>query len=238
MFTDSGRQIYMQRTSPRRYAARERGRLDIRNVPFSRPLGQITTIVLHQTNSGARYASDLPDVARDSDPRSYHRVDEIIAHLIVLSDGVIAYTHDVQYSLNDAGAGRGIDIEMVGHFSTARVPPQGAGARPTVQQLVAGRSLVRHLATVIPSIQYIHPHGQIETPREDGSLHKTNSCCGPDFWVNIGEWAVQYLGLIADQAPGYRHNHGISDAQRNPAYRRAELAEPPPIRELDDECTR
>ena len=219
MRMDGDRHIFGAGTRPRRRVQRETGRFDLTTVPFDRDPSQISTIVLHQTGSGPRRA--LRDAAHDSNWRSYHRVDQIIAHFVVLTGGTVVYTHDVQYILNDAGGAAGIDIEMVGDFSTADVPPS---ERPTLEQLVSGRALVTRLVQQITSIHFIHPHGQVEAP-VDGALQKTNTCCGPDFWVNIGEWAVRRHSLVADEAPGYRHNHGISAAQRNQAYRRAELAD-------------
>ena len=192
-----------------------------RPIGFSLPRGhvdrhpnQITTIILHSTAGPEFSAKALPARNTDGDRGSYHRVDEIIAHLLVFQDGTIVYTHDIELILSDAGARRGIDIEFAGSFPNDLVVPPGA-VRLRRAAIERGRQLIKYLKSLLPHLSHIHPHGQVQS-RGSGKL---DSCPGPDVWVNVGEWAVSELGLIShDPDRGYP-NHGITLRQGNPAYR-------------------
>jgi N-acetylmuramoyl-L-alanine amidase len=177
---------------------------------------QITTIILHSTAGSEFSAGDLPPRTTDGNRRSYHRVDEIIAHLLVFQDGTIVYTHDIEYILSDAGGRRGIDIEFSGSFPNDLTMPPGAARlrRPAIEQ---GRRLIKYLKGLLPHLAYIHPHGQVQRGRS-GKLH---SCPGPDVWVNVGEWAVEYLSMTSREPDRGYPNHGISRRQSNPAYRQS-----------------
>jgi N-acetylmuramoyl-L-alanine amidase len=201
----------------------ERRLSEDRPIGFNLPRGhvdrspsQITTIILHST-AGPEFSADaLPARSTDGDRGSYHRVDEIIAHLLVFQDGTIVYTHDIELILSDAGGRKGIDIEFAGSFpNDLAVQASAARLRPTAIQ--QGRRLVKYLKSLLPHLRYIHPHGQVQRGRSG----KLDSCPGPDVWVNVGEWAVEYLGLTShDPDHGYP-NHGISRRQSNPAYRQS-----------------
>jgi hypothetical protein len=65
----------------------------------------------------------------------------------------------------------------------------------------------------VPSIRFIHPHGQVQ--RSGG---KYDTCCGPDIWMNVGEWCATHLSMTTDTTDRYTNN-GISPQQRNAAYR-------------------
>ncbi len=214
----TGRHIYARGTSPRRASERWPDRFDVRRFRYSRDPLSIKHIVLHCTDGTPFTSTDLPPSMTDERPGSYHRVDEIIAHFVILRDGVIVYTRDVLYSLNNAGARDGIDIEFAGSFSHRATPPTGSDRRVTPAAIRAGRTLVRHLTALIPAIKHINPHGQIQTV----GTGKRDSCPGPDIWVNVGEWAIRELGLTSE-APARLPRRGtpyvISDAQRNDAYR-------------------
>ena len=227
--TRDGRQIYRRGTPARRLSMRHsRGGFDIRQAQFNRSPAQITTIVLHQTHffrGGSQTLTE--DESRDMDMGDDFRMDHIIAHFVILREGDILYTHDVQYTLNSVSGLPGIDIEIEGEYGH-RPSPQGS--RLSEAAIRAGRRLVNALAHQIPTVRYIHPHGQIQQ-----NPTKLYTCPGPDIWMNIGEWAVDAsrskLGLISDRTPGYRHNRMESltgpttrylqrrySGHRNPAY--------------------
>lgn len=240
-----GRYLFADGTAPRRaaqqiaaaFAARasattdeERDaiavpRFDIRRIAAVRPTVEIEEIWLHSTDGNTLDAHDLPEADDDDEIRSHASVDSIIAHLVVLFDGTIVYTHDVEYPLNDVGASKGIDIEFAGSFANASTPPPAGtvgdpmrqNGRATPAQLRAGRTLVRYLKQRIPSIQRIHPHGQF-------TAIKRNSCPGPDVWVNVGQWAVDELHLSSELSPSRRArltdgaDGSISSRQANDAY--------------------
>ena len=194
--------------------ARGRG---ARGAAFDRAPDQITTIVLHQTAGAAIEGGAV--VSPDDRSESHHRIDRIAAHFIVTGDGWPIYLRDVQFILSNAGGRRGIDIEFCGRFGHDRVPE---GRRLAPSAIRAGRNLVRALVEQIPSIRFIHPHGQVQQvessdDRDYGS--KYHSCSGPDIWVNVGEWAATALGLSTTPLTGTYQNHGISPLQANAAWR-------------------
>src|SRR5262245_38855176 len=200
------RYIYSWRSEPfrdptargdvRRRIERERARV---------PTRRITRIVLHQTTGQALTAADLPGADTDGDIDSHHRVDEIIAHFIVMQDGTVVYTHDIAFGLNDAGAGHGIDIEFAGRFPG---DPQHTTVRLSEDAILAGRALVYCLKEQISTIVTIHPHGQFQAS-------KRRSCPGPDVWVNVGMWAVSHpaMGLSSHSREGT-----IDPAQEDRSY--------------------
>ncbi len=202
----------------------------------------IRAIILHQTGSPVTFLAGTrqapPGAGTDRDVASDHRIDRITAHFVVLQDGSVFYTHDVEYILNDAGGRLGIDIEFAGRFGSDTAP--AAAGRLTKQAIRAGRKLVSALKQAIPSITHIHPHGQVQTRDRQGRCggpgsanvaDKLHSCSGPDVWVNVGEWAAMPgaalgrggparggLNLVCDSTlPGYQNNT-ISARQRNLAY--------------------
>jgi hypothetical protein len=157
---------------------------------------------------------------------SDHPIDRITAHFVVLNDGTVFYTHDVEFILASVSGRYGIDIEFAGSFSTSREPPARSAARLRPKAIRTGRELVRVLKTSIPSITHIHPHGQLQRRDNQGwcggttgnRCGKLYSCPGPDIWVNVGEWAVRQLRLTsATPLRGYQNN-GIHDRQSNPRY--------------------
>ena len=215
-----GRWIYGGGSRPRLSSQRRPVGFDVSEIRFDRYSWDISTIVLHSTAGTGFREGDLPAEAQDSNRASHHRVDEIISHFVVLQDGTIVYNHDVQYILNDAGGRKGIDIEFAGNFPHTETIGSGA-TRLTHNAIGAGRQLVRYLASCIRPLLYIHPHGQVQKgPRGGrGAGGKFDSCPGPDVWVNVGEWAVEHVHLIANEVDPYYPNHGISELQSNQAYR-------------------
>jgi len=203
--------------------------------------GTIQVIILHSTSGpffvqptvvptarsrhGAARQRGVPipyptDPSTDSNVRSYHRLDQIAAHFVVIDDGTIFYTHDIEYLSRSAGGRFGIDIEFAGRFSSSR--------RLSATGVHAGRHLISALKQQVPTITHIHPHGQIqhelmETHQacgEDTGVRcgKLDSCPGPDIWINVGEWAATQFHLIAQTPLPNFQNNGISAAQRDRTF--------------------
>jgi hypothetical protein len=77
--------------------------------------------------------------------------------------------------------------------------------------------LLARLKAAVPTIRHIHPHGQLDPGKRD-------TCCGADVWMNVGEWAVERLGLESDTPfAGYGESRGISAQHRNFGYLRQDL---------------
>jgi len=182
---------------------------DARTATVSRTVESINTVVLHQM--AVTHDAPLPDFATDTDITSRHTLDRVIAHFIVRTDGSLIYTHDIENVLNDGGGRRGIDIEFEGHYGNDREP---SGPRLSEAAIRGGRRLLLWLDGFLPGLSHIHPHGQIQS----GSSSKLHSCCGPDVWINVGEWAVRALEWECNTPVSTYTNHGISDRQRNRAY--------------------
>lgn len=195
--------------------ARARGAVGRRG---DRAASEITTIVLHQT-AGPRFIGMLIPFD-DDEVESDHAIDRIAAHFAITTDGDAVYLHDVEFVMSNAGGRHGIDIEICGRFANTEVP---SGERVSLPAIRACRRLIADLVSAIPTITRIHPHGQVqrlgaESDRDHGD--KYDSCCGPDVWVNIGQWAVDNLSLGCETTLGYE-NHGVSPKQANLAYRQA-----------------
>jgi hypothetical protein len=199
------------------YGLGSRGRAAGATGATDRLPAQITTIILHQTAGNPIDSSAL--VAPDNIVSSNLTIDRIAAHFIVTTDGRAIYLRDVEYILSNAGGRRGIDIEFCGRFEHRRSPH---GPRLTRAAIECGRALVRLLVEAIPTIRYIHPHGQVQHLSADSDRPhgvKWDSCSGPDIWVNVGEWAASSLGLSTTPAPRTYQDHGISPRQSNQAWR-------------------
>ena len=193
-----------------RFAPTSRTGFNIANASFSRNLSMVNTIVLHQTTFVSGDA--LPPVSADSEISNDHRLDRVIAHFVVRADGTIVYMRDVEHTLNNGGGRHGIDIEFEGDYSHSSFPQ---GMRLGRRAILSARELLTNLVSLSSiAIRNIHPHGQIQKD----SRSKFDSCCGPDIWVNVGEWAVANLNLNCEQPVSYYQNKGISDAQRNQEY--------------------
>lgn len=206
-----GRLIYGDGSHARRTGSRGR--------PGDRSPDAITTIVLHQT-AGPRFFGSLMLSEDDNSVDSDHPIDRIAAHFAITADGDAMYLHDVEFIMNNAGGRHGIDIEVCGTFSHTELP---SGERVSPAAIRACRRLISDLVLAVPGISRIHPHGQVQRLAADSDRHhgpKYHSCCGPDIWVNVGQWAVETLGLDCETTLGFP-NHGISPQQRNPAYRQA-----------------
>jgi hypothetical protein len=170
----------------------------IRNRMSSR----IDTVVLHQTS-----------FSRGSVPDNYLSVH---AHFVVLPDGRIVQLHPIEAYLVASSAFNedAISVEIVGNFPNERGQywnPGGSGrSMLSSLQIGGGRDLVRYLRdTYVISFIFAHRQGEAENLR--------GNCPGPDIWCNIGQWAVDGLGM-SDGGNGYTEGKGspIPDSWRRP----------------------
>ena len=199
-------------------------------VEGRRGAGEVTAIILHQTAGNTFTTGNQARWLRDC-PGSVHSVDGIRANFVVLMDGTVLYTHDVEVRVQSVGGfvGPGVDIEFACHLPHGRQPPSDPARRLTVAAIRAGRNLVSGLCLRLRSIHYIHPHGQVQTALMDGQAcgedtgvicGKLDSCPGPDIWVNVGTWAARELDLLTTPIHPFQNN-GISPLMGNTAYRQA-----------------
>jgi hypothetical protein len=165
----------------------------------TRSLGEIDTIVLHQT----WYWQTL----RGNDVTAY---DHTIAHFVVLpKGGEIIQLRDIDVRLNNVLPTHGVHIEIVGCFNSdsfdchayRRNEAAGllyTGGRlhatlrsraevPRVRQIQATRRLIAALVShdpIMGQINCILAHRQV-TSMGSGRAN----CPGPHIWYNVGEWA-------------------------------------------------
>jgi hypothetical protein len=178
-------------------------------------------IVLHQMS-----------FSRGNDPYDYKKV---TAHYIITPDGTIAQLHPITaylYAADGFNEG-GISIEFAGNFPTKSqstnpknfyhpddwvdkegVKHEGMGMdQLTPSQIMAGRWLVEHLYdNVLPEIG--SDLTVILAHRQSGEQRQNDP--GPDVWANVGQWAVDELGL-SDGGPGFAVGGGnpIPDTWRS-----------------------
>lgn len=181
--------------------------------PLSRRYNTLRAIILHSTHGPTFIGGNgpsLPAAATDGQVRSSHRIDNIRAHFIVINDGTVFYTHDVDYLSRSAGGRLGVDIEFA--LSNSR------GDHLSQAACLAGQQLIRALSSQIPSIDHIHPHGQVQKENMDGRVcggdtgrrcGKLTSCPGSEIWRRVGTWGQKYLNLRTDPPLRYYQNNGI-----------------------------
>lgn len=149
-----------------------------------RPLSQIRAAVLHQMGVGT-WTETNPMLAK------------VRAHFVVLQSGRVIQNHPLECRMR-YGSGVAnrwaITIEHAGNFPTRYrdgVPLYWAPAKfgrsvLGEPQVVAARELLAWLAVQVPGLQ-VGTHRQIE--------RKKSGCCGPDLWREVGQYAVDSLGL-------------------------------------------
>jgi len=128
---------------------------------------------------------------------SVHSYDGVKAHFAVLRSGDILYLHHVSEYLNASHDfnRNSVAVEHAGNPPSERgkvANPSKGEHIPTIQQIEAGRRLVRALK-VAYGPRHIYGHKQ----SCGGKV-----CPGPHLWYNIGRWAVRYLGM-SDGGAGF-----------------------------------
>jgi peptidoglycan hydrolase-like protein with peptidoglycan-binding domain len=127
-----------------------------------------------------------------SDPESYLATG---AHFCILFDGRIIQLHTFTRMIwhSNCTSGGSVGVEFEGNFPNingkwwvakdAKVPDQD---RPTQAQFESGRFLASYLKSVL-GITRVLAHRQSSKDRENDP--------GPDVWYNVGQWAIDKLGL-------------------------------------------
>jgi hypothetical protein len=172
----------------------------------------VFAVVLHQTA-----------MHRGSVAENYLKVN---AHYVVMPNGQILLLHGHEWYLAASNAFNedSVAVEFVGNF------PDDKGNywrgdtfgrhKPTTQQVSSGRDLLRHMKENLGiSDVYAHRQGYMEWPRTTPAgqkpINERGNCPGPDIWSQIGEWAVQTLGMD-DGGKGFTQGDGspIPDSWR------------------------
>lgn len=126
------------------------------------------------------------------------------AHFAILADGRILQLHPVPALLwASNGFNRGsVAVEFAGNFPSTRGQwwqgDKFGRNQVTAAQIEAGRYLVRYLRQTM-NLRVVLAHRQ-------SSGSRTNDP-GPDIWSQVGQWAVDTLGL-RDGGPGFKVGTG------------------------------
>jgi hypothetical protein len=157
-----------------------------------RDMSKVYALVLHQTA-----------FSRGNDTTKY---DRIPVHFVITPNGRIIQLHPLSallWSSNGFNAGS-VAVEFVGNFPNTQGKCWEAKKfgchRLTQEQIDAGRALVRHLIRTM-GLTHVLAHRQSSGQRDNDP--------GPDVWYNVGQWAVDNLGL-RDGGPGFKVGSGNS----------------------------
>jgi hypothetical protein len=140
------------------------------------------------------------------------------AHFAITEDGRILQLHPVNALVwaSNGFNNRSVAVEFAGNFPSTKGrwwkgETYGMN-RPTAAQVTAGRQLIRHLMRTM-GLTHILAHRQSSGTRENDP--------GPDLWFDVGQWAVNTLGL-KDGGPGFKIDTGnpIPDEWRTWGSRR------------------
>jgi len=162
---------------------------------------KVDTLVLHQ----------MACCVRRKDPlRSYL---SIASHFVILADGRILQLHPINRNVwaSHGFNGTSVAVEFAGNFPDTRGKwwrgETFGRDRPTAAQFEAGRALVRHLKNTM-GLRRVVTHRQSYGTKENDP--------GPDIWREVGQWAVDRLGL-SDGGHGFKIGSGkpIPDAWRS-----------------------
>lgn len=155
-----------------------------------RDMSVVVGLVLHQTGFSRG----------SSDPSKY---DKVAAHFIIMPNGQIIQTQELDRWMNSAGAfnRRTISVEFVGNFPSSRGKwykgDKFGRHELSEEQIASGRFLVDYLIEELPKwgspgLLFIYAHRQSYKTRTNDP--------GPDIWYNVGEWAKQERGLGPDDS--------------------------------------
>ena len=128
------------------------------------------------------------------------------AHFAIANDGRILQLHPVSSLLwaSNGFNARSVAVEFAGNFPSTRGKwwkgETYGKNRPTPAQVTAGRQLIRYLMRTM-GLTTVLAHRQSSGTRENDP--------GPDVWFDVGQWAVNTLGL-KDGGPGFKIGSGNS----------------------------
>ena len=140
------------------------------------------------------------------------------AHFAIANDGRILQLHPISSLLwaSNGFNARSVAVEFAGNFPNTRGKWWKGDTygmnRPTPAQITAGRQLIRYLMRTM-GLTHVLAHRQSSGTRENDP--------GPDVWFDVGQWAVNTLGL-KDGGPGFKIDSGnaIPDEWRTWGSRR------------------
>lgn len=173
----------------------------------TRDVRNIDSIVLHATGF-----SRLDTPGTDRSGSEYDDFDHTIAHFVVRRNGDVYRLRTYDVYLNNVLSLYSVSIEVEGNFpSEEEIQRDNWRSRRhsmPLAQIFAGRALLQHIRNELDNVRYIFGHVQLTNMGADRA-----NCPGPHVWYNIGEWAVETLGM---------HNSGhsarvISRGWQNPA---------------------
>lgn len=133
-----------------------------------------------------------PKTKGNSNPESYLSTG---AHFCIMMDGRIIQLHAMSRMIwhGNCASGGSVAVEFEGNFPNikgkwwinkeSKVHDKDM---PTQAQYDSGRFLTSYLKTVLP-LTRIMAHRQSSKDRENDP--------GPDIWFNVGQWAIEKLGL-------------------------------------------
>jgi hypothetical protein len=153
------------------------------------------------------------------------------AHFAITHDGRILQLHPVSALVwaSNGFNSRSVAVEFAGNFPSTRgrwwEGEKFGMNRPTAAQVTAGRQLIQHLVRTM-GLTHVLAHRQSSGTRENDP--------GPDIWFDVGQWAVNTLGL-KDGGPGFKIGSGnaIPDEWRTWGSRRPAVT---PEFEMEDEA--
>lgn len=129
------------------------------------------------------------------------------AHFCIMLDGRIIQLHPVSRMIwhGNCLSGRSVAVEFEGNFPTVkgtwwidRKSKTQNRDNATQAQFDSGQFLARYLQTVVGTT-HILAHRQGSHTRENDP--------GPDIWFNVGEWAINNLGMT-DGGPAFKCGKG------------------------------
>ena len=154
----------------------------------ARDLKKVKQLVLHQ----------MACCFKPADPLK--RFLTINAHFAITADGRILQLHPIEQLLwaSNGFNGSSVAVEFAGNFPDTKghwwEGAKYGKDRPTQAQFEAGRRLIRYLVNKIGLTQVV-AHRQSSASRENDP--------GPEVWRNVGQWAVDTLGL-SDGGAGFK----------------------------------
>ena len=165
-----------------------------------RPPEKVHALVLHQ----------MACCYKVKDPLT--RFLNMAPHFAILPDGRILQLHPLQaYTAASNGFNAGsVAVEFAGNFPNTKgkwwmskdlktdAQRKANQNQVTPQQIESGRYLVQYLKRTM-GLKTILAHRQSSGTRENDP--------GPDIWYNVGQWAVDNLGL-SDGGPGFKVGTG------------------------------
>ncbi|HVO72637.1 MAG TPA: S8 family serine peptidase, partial [Ignavibacteriaceae bacterium] len=139
-----------------------------------------------------------------SDPKSYLKTG---AHFCIMMDGRIIQLHQFSRMIwhGNCLSPRSVAVEFEGNFPNIKgrwwIDKDSTVQNydvPTQAQYDSGRFLARYLKTVLGTTS-IFAHRQSSEDRENDP--------GPDIWYNVGQWAIDNLGM-KDGGPAFKCGTG------------------------------